>query len=209
MSLLIPPSPSVSFSTDASGYWGYLVLPLDKIDKELERIINDDYALKQNVKGKCDDGSFKFMKLRCANNNIYTYRHEIQLPPSSMKYEYFASKFHIAVEKGDTIIPEESEDSMFLTPFFQDNAHVLDTFNAKVDKSIGKMIQVEWPTEWIPLNIAVKELLPLLSVHLPEGATGGENMSCASRTTWRLSMRNPMLMHLLRALFFIEAHFSM
>ena len=52
----------------------------------------------------------------------------------------------------------------------------------------------------------------------PLGVIAGvASQCCAFRTTWRLvvhalnkrSVKNPLLMHLLRALFFIEAHFSL
>ena len=76
--------------------------------------------------------------------------------------------------------------------------------------------QSKWPVEWLPMNIAVKELLPIVV----SAATWGrlwqgkhvvcfsDNMAVVHALNSR-SVKYPPLMHLLRALFFIEAYFCL
>ena len=75
---------------------------------------------------------------------------------------------------------------------------------------------LQWPQQWIPLNIAVKELLPIVVSAAAWGRFWrGKSVRCYSDNMAvvyainKRSVRCPMLMHLLRALFFIEAHFSL
>ena len=76
---------------------------------------------------------------------------------------------------------------------------------------------LQWPQQWILLNIAVKELLPIVMSAAAWGRFWrgksvvriySDNMVVVYAINKR-SVRCPMLMHLLRALFFIEAHFSL
>ena len=74
----------------------------------------------------------------------------------------------------------------------------------------------QWPPEWVPLHIAVKELLPIVVSAATWGCLWrGRSVLCFSDNMAvvyavnKRSVKCPSLMHLLRALFFIEAHFSL
>ena len=76
--------------------------------------------------------------------------------------------------------------------------------------------QIKWPADWLSLNIAIKELLPIVVAAATWGSFWrgsqvlcfSDNMSVVHAICSR-SVRNPQLMRLLRALFFVEAHFNM
>ena len=83
------------------------------------------------------------------------------------------------------------------------------------DNTSGQWFQLGWPDTWQAVNIAVKELLPIV---LSAGLWGygfkgttvtfqSDNQAVVSALTTR-SVRHPHLMHLLRCLFFFEEHFQ-
>ena len=80
------------------------------------------------------------------------------------------------------------------------------------DHTSGQWFQYPWKEAWLPVNIAVKELLPIvISAALwgsrYKGCTvtfESDNQAVVSALTTR-SVRHPHLMHLLR---FFEAHFQ-
>ena len=74
--------------------------------------------------------------------------------------------------------------------------------------------QLRWPPSWADINIAAKELLPIVAAAAIWGkAWNGtviqvhsDNQAVVACLTSR-SARDPLLAHLLRCLFFFEAHF--
>ena len=74
--------------------------------------------------------------------------------------------------------------------------------------------QLQWPQEWVPVNIAVKELLPIVMGAALWGQSWegsqvlfrSDNQAVVSALSTR-STRDPHMAHLLRCLFFFEAHF--
>ena len=75
--------------------------------------------------------------------------------------------------------------------------------------------QFEWPQHWEGVNIAVKEMVPFVIAAAMWGRTWhgqrthfrSDNMAVVSALT-RRSAKDPRLAHLLRCLFFFEAHFG-
>lgn len=81
---------------------------------------------------------------------------------------------------------------------------------------LKKWFQVQWNTVWHPLSIAVKELLPVVVAAILWGPCwAGLHVRCFSDNTAvvfainRRAVRDPLLMRLLRSLFFVEAHFNL
>ena len=78
----------------------------------------------------------------------------------------------------------------------------------------GTWFQLRWPPSWADINIAAKELLPIVAAAAIWGkAWNGtvikvhsDNQAVVACLTSR-SARDPLLAHLLRCLFFFEAHF--
>ena len=78
----------------------------------------------------------------------------------------------------------------------------------------GTWFQLQWPPSWADINIAAKELLPIVAAAAIWGkAWNGtviqvhsDNQAVVACLTSR-SARDPLLAHLLRCLFFFEAHF--
>ena len=74
--------------------------------------------------------------------------------------------------------------------------------------------QISWPPAWQPINIAVKELFPVVVAAAVWGRLWGglcvhfhsDNQAVVAALNSRTT-RDPQLMHLLRCLFFFEAHF--
>ena len=73
----------------------------------------------------------------------------------------------------------------------------------------------QWPLEWLSLNIAVKELLPIVVSAATWGhCWRGKSVLCFSdnmavvHALNKRSVKNPLLMHLLRALFFYQSSFQ-
>ena len=80
----------------------------------------------------------------------------------------------------------------------------------------NKWFQIQWNVAWMPLNIAVKELLPIVVAAVIWGhCWAGLHVSCLCDNTAavfavnRRAVRNPHLMRLLRCLFFVEACFNL
>lgn len=82
-------------------------------------------------------------------------------------------------------------------------------------RGTSSWFQLEWPAAWHAINIAVKELVPIV---VSSALWGGgwknkevkfvcDNMAVVTCLS-RRSARNNHLVHLLRCLFFFEAHFS-
>ena len=78
----------------------------------------------------------------------------------------------------------------------------------------GTWFQLRWPQSWAVVNIAAKELLPIVAAAAIWGkAWNGmviqvhsDNQAVVACLASR-SARDPLLVHLLRCLFFFEAHF--
>ena len=78
-----------------------------------------------------------------------------------------------------------------------------------------KWFQIPWPPNWLKTNIATKELLPVVVAAAIWGKhwTGlcvhfySDNQAVVAALSARAT-RSPQLMHLLRCLFFFEAHFG-
>ena len=75
--------------------------------------------------------------------------------------------------------------------------------------------QCEWPTHWRSVNIAVKEMVPFVIAAAMWGHSWrGQRIRFRSgnmvvvQTLGRHSPKDPQLAHLLRCLFFFEAHFG-
>ena len=75
--------------------------------------------------------------------------------------------------------------------------------------------QLRWPSSWKPINIATKELFPVVVAaaiwgkHWSQSCVEfqSDNQAVVAALSNR-SARDPQLMHLLRCLFFLEAHFG-
>lgn len=75
--------------------------------------------------------------------------------------------------------------------------------------------QLQWPPHWASTNIAVKELLPIVISAAIWGSSWrgtiilfkSDNQAAVAALTTRAA-RDPQLSHLLRRLFFLEAHFQ-
>ena len=79
----------------------------------------------------------------------------------------------------------------------------------------GQWFQIRWPNSWASVNIAVKELLPIVAGAAIWGSSWkgtvvliqSDNQAVVSCLSSR-SARDPHLAHLLRCLFFFKAHYE-
>ena len=83
------------------------------------------------------------------------------------------------------------------------------------DTRSGQWFQLQWPESWLSINIAIKEMIPIVIATALWGSqwSGGQvhflsdNAAVVSALSSRAA-RDPHLSHLLRCLFFYEAHFK-
>ena len=86
---------------------------------------------------------------------------------------------------------------------------------AMIEEATGCWCQIPWPTSWKNINIAIKELLPVVIAAAIWGRRWKgttvtfwiDNQAAVAALTSRRA-RDPHLSHLLRCLFFYEAHFD-
>ena len=79
----------------------------------------------------------------------------------------------------------------------------------------GEWFQLQWPTSWLSVNIAVKELIPIVVATAIWGSGWSQqrvhflsdNIAVVAALSSRLAC-DPLLSHLLRCLFFWEARFN-
>lgn len=83
------------------------------------------------------------------------------------------------------------------------------------DTRSGQWFQLQWPESWLAVNIAIKELIPIvIAVAIWGHQWSKGRVHCLSdnmAVVWALSSRavwDPHLSHLLRCLFFYEAHYK-
>jgi len=81
--------------------------------------------------------------------------------------------------------------------------------------SSGEWFQLEWLSSWQPIHITVKELLPVvLSVAIWGSMWQGKAVRCRCDNAAVVAVvrsrysKEPGLMHMLRCIFFMEAHFA-
>ena len=81
--------------------------------------------------------------------------------------------------------------------------------------SLPEWFQLQWPSAWLPLHIAAKELLPiLLGAALWGPAWSGQRVLCKCDNMAVVTIintgaaRDHLLMHLIRCLFFYSAHYQ-
>ena len=85
---------------------------------------------------------------------------------------------------------------------------------AAINKGSGQWLQIQWPRAWRNINIAVKELLPVVLATAVWGSHWNnatimfsiDNQAAVSALS-RRKARDRHLAHLIRCLFFFEAHF--
>ena len=82
--------------------------------------------------------------------------------------------------------------------------------------SNGAWFQLEWPASWTTVSITVKEMIPVIIATALWGSLWSQyrvnilsdNTSVVSAITSRTSRDSPHMAHLLRCLFFFEAHYD-
>ena len=85
-----------------------------------------------------------------------------------------------------------------------------------LNSQTGEWFQIQWPGSWLPVNIAIKEMVPVVvataiwGTHWFRSLTHfrSDNMAVVAALNSR-SANHPHLSHLLRCLFFFEAHLTL
>ena len=86
---------------------------------------------------------------------------------------------------------------------------------AAINTLTGQWFQLEWPQSWKSVNIAIKEFIPVVISAAVWGSTWQESTICFNidnqavvAALGRSRAKDPHLAHLLRCMFFFEAHFK-